>query len=140
VRIDGRVWALPQDMGPMVLFYREDLFDAQRPRRPRHLGEFRDTSARLRRAAPGSYLTAFPERDTFWFASLTAAAGAEWFGTEGGTTPTGPEGRWRVAPLPSADADRPSSGFVWKGSSTATCGRSPWAATAGSSRPWPRPS
>ncbi|WP_049580456.1 extracellular solute-binding protein [Streptomyces sp. SBT349] len=179
VLIDDRVWAVPQDLGPMAMFYREDIFDAHGLAVPRTWPEFRETAGRLRDADPDRYLTAFPEGDAYWFASLAAAGGGRWFATEGdawrvsiddapsratadywtglladglvttrqhwnpawhrslqdgtlatwfgpawGTAtfdshpPEGPGARWQVAPLPSAEADRPSSGF-WGGSSTA---------------------
>jgi multiple sugar transport system substrate-binding protein len=185
VVIDDRVWGVPQDMGPMAMFYRADIFDTHGLPVPASWEEFRDVARRLRRAAPDRYLTSFPEGDLYWFTSLTAAAGAEWFAAEGdawrvsidskrarhtadywtelldedlvavrpfwnpawyeslqdGTLavwlgpawglatlvtypPTDPDGVWRVAPLPSADPARPTSG-AWGGSSTAVVKDSP---------------
>jgi multiple sugar transport system substrate-binding protein len=89
VLIDDRVWAVPQDMGPMAMFYRADLFDTFGLPVPATWEEFREAARRLRSAAPDRYLTSFPEGDLYWFASLTAAGGAEWFGTEGNA--------WRVS-------------------------------------------
>jgi multiple sugar transport system substrate-binding protein len=79
---------VPQDMGPMAMYYRADIFDAHGLSVPATWEEFRDVARQLRRAAPDRYLTSFPEGDMYWFASLTAAAGAEWFATEGNA--------WRV--------------------------------------------
>ncbi|MEO3755591.1 extracellular solute-binding protein [Streptomyces sp. B6B3] len=89
VVIGQRIWAVPQDMGPMGMFYRADLLDAHDLPVPSTWEEFRDVAERLRRAAPGRYLTAFPQGDMYWFAALAAANGAEWFGTE--------DDAWRVS-------------------------------------------
>ncbi|TDC78784.1 ABC transporter substrate-binding protein [Streptomyces hainanensis] len=83
VLIDGRVWAVPQDIGPMAMYYRQDIFEAHGLTVPRTWDAFRDTAARLRAADDSRYLTAYPAGDTFWFASLAAARGAQWFTTEG---------------------------------------------------------
>ncbi|WP_165953623.1 extracellular solute-binding protein [Streptomyces sp. 8K308] len=70
-----------------------------------------------------------------WHSALQDGTLAAWLGPAWGVgtlasyPPITPDGTWRVAPLPSVEADRPSSGF-WGDSSTAVVTGSRHAATA----------
>ncbi|MGP4113801.1 extracellular solute-binding protein [Streptomyces sp. 4N509B] len=83
------VYALPQDSGPMMLFYRQDLFEEYELDVPTTWEEFADTARRVRDVAPEAYLTTFSANDAGLFAGLAQQAGAQWWTTEDTT--------WRVA-------------------------------------------
>jgi multiple sugar transport system substrate-binding protein len=84
------VYALPQDSGPMMLFYREDLFQDYGLEVPTTWEEFADTAREVRDVAPeGTSLTTFSANDAGLFAGLSQQPGARWWTTEGET--------WNVA-------------------------------------------
>ncbi|GAB2907747.1 extracellular solute-binding protein [Streptomyces mayteni] len=83
------VYALPQDSGPMMFYYRQDLFEEYGLDVPTTWDEFADTARAVREAAPDTYLTTFSANDAGLFAGLAQQAGAQWWTTEGET--------WRVA-------------------------------------------
>jgi multiple sugar transport system substrate-binding protein len=84
------VYAVPQDSGPMMLFYREDLFQDYGLEVPTTWEEFADTARQVRDVAPGNtYLTTFSANDAGHFAGLAQQAGAQWWTAEGET--------WNVA-------------------------------------------
>jgi multiple sugar transport system substrate-binding protein len=82
------VYAVPQDTGPMALYYRADLFEEYGIEVPRTWEEYRAAAEEVKRQDPDAFITHFPQRDTNWFAGLAWQAGARWFGLEGDT--------WRV--------------------------------------------
>ncbi|RBM17056.1 ABC transporter substrate-binding protein [Streptomyces sp. PT12] len=83
------VYALPQDSGPMMFYYREDLFAEYGLEVPTTWEEFADTARAVRDADPQAYLTTFSANDAGLFAGLAQQAGAQWWTVEGE--------RWRVA-------------------------------------------
>jgi multiple sugar transport system substrate-binding protein len=83
------VYALPQDSGPMMFYYRQDLFDTYGLTVPTTWEEFAQTARAVRDAAPDTYLTTFSANDAGLFAGLAQQAGAQWWTTEGES--------WRVA-------------------------------------------
>jgi multiple sugar transport system substrate-binding protein len=80
---EDAVYAIPQDTGPMALYYRADLFEEYGIEVPETWEEFRAAAERVHEQDPDVYLTHFPQRDTNWFAGLAWQAGAKWFGLEG---------------------------------------------------------
>lgn len=83
------VYALPQDAGPMMFYYRADIFDDLGLTAPATWEEFAETARTVREEEPDSYLMTFSANDPGWFAGLAQQAGASWWGIEGEA--------WRVA-------------------------------------------
>ncbi len=77
------VYAVPQDIGPMMFYYREDLFKKYDLKVPATWDEFAETARELKKAAPDKDLTTFSANDSGLFAGLAQQAGAQWWTTEG---------------------------------------------------------
>ncbi|MFG6300372.1 MULTISPECIES: ABC transporter substrate-binding protein [Streptomyces] len=77
------VYAVPQDIGPMMFYYREDLFEQYGLEAPATWEEFARTARELKKAAPDKDLTTFSANDSGLFAGLAQQAGARWWTTEG---------------------------------------------------------
>ncbi|MET9113242.1 extracellular solute-binding protein [Streptomyces longwoodensis] len=83
------VYAVPQDIGPMMFYYRADLFKKYGLTVPTTWDEFAATARKLKKAAPDVDLTTFSANDSGLFAGLAQQAGARWWTTSGDT--------WKVA-------------------------------------------
>ncbi|MFD7706313.1 extracellular solute-binding protein [Streptomyces sp. NPDC059785] len=83
------VYAIPQDSGPMMFFYREDMFKKYKLTVPTTWDEFAETARTLKEKAPDKYLTTFSANDSGLFAGLSQQAGAQWWTTSGD--------KWKVA-------------------------------------------
>jgi multiple sugar transport system substrate-binding protein len=79
------VYAIPQDTGPMGLFYRADLFKKYGLAVPTTWAQYLSDAKKLHAAHPNVYITAFPANDAQWFSGLAWQAGAKWFSTSGDT-------------------------------------------------------
>ncbi|MFE9046385.1 ABC transporter substrate-binding protein [Streptomyces sp. NPDC012421] len=77
------VYALPQDSGPLMFFYREDLFKQYGLTVPTTWDEFAETARALRKKDPKKALTTFSANDSGLFAGLAQQAGAAWWTFEG---------------------------------------------------------
>lgn len=64
---DG-IWAVPQDTGPMALFYRKDIFDRLGLKAPTTWDEYATDAAKLKKA--GHYITHYSQTDPNWFTGL----------------------------------------------------------------------
>lgn len=91
---DG-VWAVPQDIGPMALFYRKDVFDKLGIPAPATWAEYEAAARKIKAAGKNQYVTHFSQTDPNWFTGLLWQNGAEMFDREGDT--------WKVT------VDRPES-------------------------------
>ncbi|MEU3862142.1 sugar ABC transporter substrate-binding protein [Streptomyces sp. NPDC028722] len=89
---DG-VWAVPQDTGPMALFYRKDVFDKLGLKAPTTWDEYAKDARRLKKA--GKYITHFSQTDPNWFTGLLWQNKATMFERKGDS--------WKVT------VDRPES-------------------------------
>ncbi len=78
-----QTFAIPQDVAPMMLYYREDLFEQMGLQVPQTWDEFADLATEARKKAPDRYLTTFSSNDPGWFAGLSQQAGADWWTTNG---------------------------------------------------------
>jgi multiple sugar transport system substrate-binding protein len=79
------VYAIPQDTGPMGLFYRSDLFKKYGLTVPTTWAQYLADAKKLHATNPNAYIAAFPANDAQWFAGLAWQAGAKWFATSGNT-------------------------------------------------------
>ncbi|MDZ8170990.1 ABC transporter substrate-binding protein [Microbacterium xanthum] len=77
---DG-VYGVPQDSGPMALFYRSDLFEQAGIDVPTTWDEYRTAAEAVREQ--GGYITNFSTSDINQFAGFVWQAGGDWFSTEG---------------------------------------------------------
>lgn len=77
------VYAIPQDSGPMMLYYRADLFDKFGLSVPTTWDEFAQVAKQVRKKDPKRYLTTFSTNDPGWFAGLAQQAGATWWTVQG---------------------------------------------------------
>lgn len=77
------VYAIPQDVGPMMLYYRQDEFDRLGLTVPKTWDEFADLAREVREKSPTQYLTTFSSADPGWFVGLAQQAGAQWWGING---------------------------------------------------------
>lgn len=66
---DG-VYAVPQDTGPMALYYRKDLFEAAGIAVPTTWEEYYQAAVALKAASPEVRMTHFPQVDANWFTGL----------------------------------------------------------------------
>lgn len=76
---DG-VYGIPQDTGPMALFYRADLFQQNGIAIPTTWDEYRAAAEKIR--ALGGYITNFSQSDINQFAGFAWQAGAHWFSSD----------------------------------------------------------
>ncbi len=83
------VYAIPQDSGPLMFFYREDLFKQHNLTVPATWDDFAKTARAAKKALPNAYLTTFSSNDPGLFAGLAQQAGAKWWTVESG-------GKWTV--------------------------------------------
>ncbi|MFF9238018.1 ABC transporter substrate-binding protein [Streptomyces sp. NPDC014801] len=77
------VYAIPQDIGPMMFYYRADLFQQYGLSVPATWDEFAQTARALKKKAPDKALTTFSANDSGLFAGLAQQAGARWWTTSG---------------------------------------------------------
>ncbi|WP_155370667.1 ABC transporter substrate-binding protein [Catellatospora vulcania] len=74
-------FGVPQDTGPMALFYRADLFDKAGIAVPATWQEYAAAAEKVK--AAGGYITNFSQSDINQFAGLAWQAGGNWFGNDG---------------------------------------------------------
>jgi multiple sugar transport system substrate-binding protein len=81
----GKTYGIPQDVGPMMLYYREDLFGQLGLTVPKTWDEFAQVAQQVRQKDPNRYLATFSSGDPGWFAGLAQQAGANWWTNDNGT-------------------------------------------------------
>ena len=74
-------WGIPQDSGPMALFYRADLFEKNTIAVPKTWDEYAAAAEKVK--AAGGYITNFSQSDINQFAGFTWQAGGRWFANDG---------------------------------------------------------
>jgi multiple sugar transport system substrate-binding protein len=79
------VYGIPQDSGPMMLYYRSDVFSQLGLTVPTTWDEFGQVAKEVRQKDPKAYLTTFSSSDPGWFAGLAQQAGAQWWKVSGTT-------------------------------------------------------
>ncbi|GAA3343159.1 sugar ABC transporter substrate-binding protein [Curtobacterium pusillum] len=82
VDLDGKVYGLPQDSGPMALFYNKTVFDKYGIAVPKTWDEYVAAAKKLHAADPNAYITA-DSGDAGFTTSMIAQAGGTPFTTKG---------------------------------------------------------
>ena len=77
------VYAVPQDSGPMVFYYRDDIFTKYKLTVPTTWDEYAATARTLHEKNPKLFLGTFSATDPGWFAGLTQQNGASWWAIDG---------------------------------------------------------
>src|SRR3954453_8963370 len=77
------VYAVPQDSGPMVFYYRDDVFKKYNLTVPTTWDEYAATARALHKKSPKTFLGTFSATDPGWFAGLTQQNGASWWIIDG---------------------------------------------------------
>ncbi|MET8150609.1 ABC transporter substrate-binding protein [Actinoplanes sp. NPDC049668] len=77
----GHAYGVPQDAGPMALFYRADLFEQHGIAIPKTWDEYAAAAEKVK--AAGGYITNFSQSDVNQFAGLAWQAGGRWFANDG---------------------------------------------------------
>lgn len=75
------IYGVPQDSGPMALFYRSDLFEANGIAVPTTWDEYKEAAKQVR--AAGGYITNFSQTDINQFAGFVWQADGQWFQNDG---------------------------------------------------------
>ncbi|MFI9582005.1 ABC transporter substrate-binding protein [Streptomyces sp. NPDC052236] len=83
------VFAIPQDSGPMMFYYRQDLFKQYGLTVPTTWDEFAETARALKEKDSGKALTTFSSNDSGLFAGLAQQAGAKWWTADNDTWKVG---------------------------------------------------
>src|SRR6266487_701541 len=83
VTLGGGVYAIPQDSGPMGLFYREDIFKKYNISVPTTWAQYADAAAKLHAADPNAYIADFPPKQPGQFTGLVWQAGGQLFTING---------------------------------------------------------
>jgi len=78
---ENSVFGIPQDSGPMALFYRADLFEANGIAVPTTWDEYKAAAEKIR--ALGGYITNFSTSDINQFAGFVWQANGDWFADNG---------------------------------------------------------
>ncbi|TYB71116.1 extracellular solute-binding protein [Nonomuraea sp. PA05] len=79
----NQVYGVPQDIGPMVLTYRQDLFDKFGIKVPTTWDEYADAAEQIREKDPDAYIASFAANQLEFFAAHAAQANAQWWSTDG---------------------------------------------------------
>jgi multiple sugar transport system substrate-binding protein len=77
------VYGVPQDTGPMMFFYRSDVFDKLGIQAPATWDDYAAAARKIHSANKKQYLGTFSATDPGWFAGLSQQAGASWWGVQG---------------------------------------------------------
>ena len=78
-----KVYAIPQDSGPMALLYRKDIFDKYDLKVPKTWDEFASEAKKLHEADPDTYMTNFAANDGGWLTGLMWQTGSRPFDVNG---------------------------------------------------------
>ena len=89
VKFDGKTYGVPQNVCPMVFFYRKDVFDSLGLKAPTTWAEYAKDAAVIHAANPNQQIGNFTAADPGWFAGLAQQAGADWWTTKGTTWTVG---------------------------------------------------
>ncbi|MBW6439827.1 extracellular solute-binding protein [Actinoplanes hulinensis] len=77
------VYGVPQDSGPLMFFYRADVFEKNGLSAPKTWDEYAAAAEKIHKANPKQYLGTFSATDAGLFTGLAQQAGASWWGVQG---------------------------------------------------------
>lgn len=80
---NNQVYGVPQDIGPMTLTYRRDLFDSYEVKVPTTWAEYAQAAEQIHARDPSAYIASFDATQFEFFAAHAAQAGAKWWDTDG---------------------------------------------------------
>ena len=80
--LGGSVYGVPQDVGPMMMFYRSDLFKKYGIAIPKTWADYAADAKKLHAAQPNVFLGTLPQ-DGGTFTGLVQQAGGNWWSTDG---------------------------------------------------------
>lgn len=83
VQFEGKTYGVPQNVCPMVFFYRKDIWDSLGLTPPKTWDEYAQDAAKIHAADPKKYIGNFTAADPGWFAGLAQQAGANWWKASG---------------------------------------------------------
>jgi multiple sugar transport system substrate-binding protein len=83
VSLGNAVYGIPEDTGPLALYYRQDVFQKYNLPVPTTWAQFADDAAKLHAADPTEYITDFPPKGIGWFIGQVWEAGGQLFGING---------------------------------------------------------
>lgn len=83
VQFGDQVYALPSDTGPMMMFYRADLFDQLGLTVPTTWEEYAEVAAAAKAAKPDSWIGTFSPGAGGWLNGLVTQAGGDWWAPDG---------------------------------------------------------
>ncbi len=83
VSLGGDVYAVPQDIGPMGMFYNKEIFEQYDIAVPTTWEEYAAAAEKLHTADPSKYITSFSPSQAGQFAGLSWQNNARWFGIDG---------------------------------------------------------
>jgi multiple sugar transport system substrate-binding protein len=79
------LYGVPQDSGPMMFYYRSDVFQKLGLQAPKTWDDYAAAARKIHAANPKQFLGTFSATDAGWFAGLSQQAGASWWGINGDT-------------------------------------------------------
>ena len=77
------VYGVPQDSGPLMFFYRSDVFEQNGLSAPKTWDDYAAAAEKIHQANPKQYLGTFSATDAGLFTGLAQQAGASWWGVNG---------------------------------------------------------
>jgi multiple sugar transport system substrate-binding protein len=83
VSFAGKVYGVPQNVCPMMFFYRKDIWDKFGLTAPKTWDEYAADAAIIKKKDPSKSIGNFSAADAGWFAGLAQQAGANWWTTKG---------------------------------------------------------
>ncbi|MBA2811110.1 sugar ABC transporter substrate-binding protein [Streptomyces sp. KM273126] len=102
--LDGRTYAVPVDIEPMMFFYRKDVFTKYDIPVPKTWTEFESAARQLKKAQPRSRIASFFTNGSQHMAGFSWQAGGQWFRTSGDA--------WQIS---LADAPTRKVAAYWQG-------------------------
>ena len=86
VQFEGKTYGVPQNICPLVFFYRKDIFDAAGiTKPPATWDDFAADAAIIHSANPKQYISNFDANSPEWFSGLSEQAGGNWWSASGST-------------------------------------------------------
>jgi multiple sugar transport system substrate-binding protein len=83
VTLGGKVWAVPYDVTPNLLYYRKDIFRKAGVQVPTTWDQFRNAAEKIKKSDPGVRIAGWGSDDPALLPALAWQAGAEWYGVKG---------------------------------------------------------